>query len=518
MPVIQEGSVNTTGLRVPDVYVQILSPRHSLLNGVPTNILGIVGTATFGPVNVPVTISSMADFEKWFGPVVTNPYDLGTAVAIALLNGSNNMRCVRVTDGSDVSATASIIDNQVTPVEGMLISSKYSGAAANTFKVTVQTGSKANSWKVIIARPNLTPEVFDNIEGTGAELWYNMVDAINNGQSSIRSKSEWVVATLGTSTNPPKEDTFTMSGGTSGSVSVTDTIMVGTDGLSRTGMYALRDSRASVAFLHGVTTSATWGSQVAFGLEEGIYMILTGESGQYDNVADAVTAKQTAGLDSYAAKLMLGDWCYYEDVVNGKIRLVPPQAYVGGRLVNLATSRSALNQQIVGIVATEASDAKKVYSQAEIEELVDGGIDVITNPSPGGHYFSARIGHNSSSNNLIWGDNYTRTTNYIAYTLDTGMGYSIGEPITEDLWSSTAATLNSFLHEMANATPPLIGDPSGNIPYSVQIDSANNPSDIVAKGMMIAQVKVRYLSILEVFLINLEGGQSVVIRESTGPA
>ena len=61
MTVIQEGAVNTSALIVPDIYVQILSPRHSLLNGVPTNILGIIGTSSWGPKNSPVTISSAAE-------------------------------------------------------------------------------------------------------------------------------------------------------------------------------------------------------------------------------------------------------------------------------------------------------------------------------------------------------------------------------------------------------------------------------------------------------------------------
>lgn len=51
MPVTQLGQINTTALVVPDLYVQIVPPQTQYLNGVPTNILGIVGTASWGPTN-----------------------------------------------------------------------------------------------------------------------------------------------------------------------------------------------------------------------------------------------------------------------------------------------------------------------------------------------------------------------------------------------------------------------------------------------------------------------------------
>ena len=518
MPVIQEGSVNTTNLLVPDVYVQILSPRHSLLNGVPTNILGIVGTASWGPKNAPVTISSVADFDRLFGPILEDAYDLGTAVTIAVLQMANNMRCVRVTDGTDLAATASILDDQVVPVEGVLLTAKYTGSVANTFTAKTEVGSKANTYKITIARPNYVPEIFDNIEGTGNQFWINLTSAINDGQSGVRSRSELVIATVGISTNIPEIDTYNLSGGTNGNTGVGETQLLGTDGATRTGMYALRSTQTSIAFLHGLTDTTSWAAQVAFGLSEGVYMILTGAAGDYTDIDTAIATKKAAGIDSYDAKMMLGDWCYFEDVTNNKLRLISPQSFAAGRLANLIPSQSALNKQLGGLVATESTDEKKIYSEADLDKLVRAGIDVITNPVPGGDYFALRIGHNTSSNNMIWGDNYTRMTNYLAYSMNSGMGRYVGELITEDTWSSAASTLNSFLQAMDSSIPPLIGDPSGAIPYSVQIDADNNPPDVVAKGMMIATVKVKYLSIVEVFLINLEGGQSVVIRQSTQPA
>ena len=56
MPIVQQGSINTTALVVPDLYVQIVPPQNLVLNGVPTNVVGVVGTACWGPVGQPVIV------------------------------------------------------------------------------------------------------------------------------------------------------------------------------------------------------------------------------------------------------------------------------------------------------------------------------------------------------------------------------------------------------------------------------------------------------------------------------
>ena len=92
--------------------------------------------------------------------------------------------------------------------------------------------------------------------------------------------------------------------------------------------------------------------------------------------------------------------------------------------------------------------------------------------------------------NVAWlatttpGDLQTRATNFIPPTF--GSGY---------------------------AAKVFIGDPNGGAAYSVQVDAANNPASRVALGYMQADVKVKYLAVIEKFLINIEGGTSVQINK-----
>jgi hypothetical protein len=109
---------------------------------------------------------------------------------------------------------------------------------------------------------------------------------------------------------------------------------VGTDITPRKGMYALRGQGCGIAVLADADDSSQYTTQAGFGLQEGIYMILTGPAG--NTITNAVAVTQQVGLNSYAAKLMFGDWLWWSDQVNAITRLVSPQGFAAGRLANLS--------------------------------------------------------------------------------------------------------------------------------------------------------------------------------------
>src|SRR5271165_2073710 len=123
--IVQQGSLNTTALVVPDLYVQIVPPQNMLINGVPTNTIGVVGTAQWGPKNQPVIIGSMAQYASTFGAIQNRKYDAGTTVALAVLQGAANFRVVRVTDTTDTAASATVVTNFV-------VNALYTGTLGNS--------------------------------------------------------------------------------------------------------------------------------------------------------------------------------------------------------------------------------------------------------------------------------------------------------------------------------------------------------------------------------------------------
>jgi hypothetical protein len=520
MPISQLGQLNTAALQVPDIYVQIVPPSQQLINGVPTNILGIVGGGVWGPVNSPTTAGNLAQAAAVFGPQQNRPNDLVTAVAAAVQQGANNFRLVRVTDGTDTAATIAVQTVVGPPATTCLtLTSKFTGSFGNSISVTIGAGSQAGTQQVKIAAPGLVAELFDNIGAglAGNALWVAIANAINNGNTALRGPSLMIVAAAGTGVAVPIAATFALVGGTDGVGAITSAVMLGQDTLPRKGMFALRNTGASVAMLADVFDETTFPTQIAYGQSEGTYMIATGLSG--DTISNAITQKSTVGVDNFFIKVCHGDWIVWLDTVNNVQRLLSPQAFSAGELVALAPNQSTLNKQMQGIIGTQKSISNQQYASADLQQLVAAGIDVITNPVPGGAFFGARFGHNSSSNPLTNGDNYTRMTIFLSATLNAAMGKFVGRTqvataigVQGTASSDAAGTLGSFLDNVQ--AQGLIGVQGGPPAYSIEIDQANNPSARVALGFLQADVQVQYQSIIEKFLINVQGGTNVVIQRA----
>ena len=516
MPILQAGSINNTALIVPDLYVEIVPPQNLVLNGVPTNIVGAVGTSSWGPANAPVVVASMADYYTQFGPVMARKYDMGTQIAAAVQQGALDFRCVRVTDGTDTFASADI------PGSSVVISAKYSGSLGNRISVTLQPGSRQSTWLLNVSLPGLQPEIFDNIAGDATSFWRSLAAAVNTGTGDAMRPSRLIAVQANGNISTPSAFSLTLGSaavGSDGAAGVTSDQLVGSDSQTRTGMYALRSQGCGIALLADADSPNDWAAQAAFGLDEGVYFILTGPAG--DTISNAVSVKRSFGLDSYAAKLMFGDWLWWSDQTNGLVRLVSPQGFTAGRLANLSPEQSALNKQIFGVVGSQRAGQPltgqlSAYSSAELAALFSAGIDVIANPQPAGNFWGVRGGRNSSHDQLRNGDNYVRLTNFISSSLAAGMGQFVGRVIADDLFRSIRGTLLSFLQNMLNQG--LIGTLDGTLPYSVICDTSNNPPARTGLGYVQADVQVRYQAINEKFIVNLEGGQTVQIAKQTLPA
>ncbi len=515
MPIAQQGSINTTSLIVPDLYVQVVPPQNLVINGVPTNIVGVVGTAPWGPVDEPAIIGSMADYAQVFGSIMPRQHDMGTQIATAVQQGAQNFRCVRVTDGTDAAAYS------VVPGTNASFAAVCSGSLGNSITITLGTGSQPNTWKLSVLLPGCAPEVYDGLSGNGAAFWTGLSAAVNTGMGPQRGPSALVVASAGGSTASPSPFSLTLgssSAGADGASSVGSSQLIGTDTAARTGLYALRGQGCGIALLADCADPATWTVQAGFGLQEGIYMILTTPPG--DTIANAVTTIAAAGLNSYAAKLMFGDWLWWSDQVNNTVRLVSPQGFAAGRLANLSPEQSSLNKPLYGIIGSQRTGApgsgqNTAYSSADLSALLAAGIDLICNPQPAGSFWGVRGGRNTSSNPATDGDDYTRLTNYIAETLAAGMGQYVGQVINSNLFNQIRSTQLSFLNNMLGQG--LLGSTDGSIPFSVICDASNNPSSRTGLGYVQSDAQVQYQAINERFIVNVEGGQTVQVSRQTLP-
>jgi hypothetical protein len=158
MPVFQDGQQNLAALTVPGVYGDIILPT-GMIAGTPTNIEGLVGVGSWGPLNSLIPVSKPVDCAVQLGTPQIRTYDIASYVSAASqVGGSIGFYCVRVSDGTDLAASATINS-------GATITGKYSGTLGNKITFSIQNGTLANSLMAIVAFPGLTPEQFNNIAG-----------------------------------------------------------------------------------------------------------------------------------------------------------------------------------------------------------------------------------------------------------------------------------------------------------------------------------------------------------------
>lgn len=543
MPIYSAGDLNTSALTAPDLYVQVIPPRARYINGVPTDGLGLVGVADWGPVNSAFRISSDNDMAFFLGSPKDRKYDLATAAAISLQLGASNLNCVRVTNGNDKAASGRLCKKG--SKQALLLTALYSGTRGNQIVAGINSGTAVNSKKLTISLPGISAEVFDNIQGEGDALWEAMAHAVNHGQMNIRGPSQLVRASLetvpvatvseadnqDTDNNSKKEKNadvvkpVQLTGGTDGIESttnstdnketpdaVTDATLIGKDSTDaqRSGMFALRGTDSQVINLIDVTTSKCWPAMAAFARSEGAYVIAQGAASKGYNVVSEEL--KTSGIDDWHFKLIVGDWPYWKDTVNGINRMIAPATFEAANIAARSPHISTLNKRIPGIIATERQLAGRSYSVAEIGAINSARLDVITNPCPGGSYFGMRTGRNTSSNPTQNDDTYTRMTNFLSLTIAASFGSVVGDNQTTDLRRETKSTLESFLSNLE--TLKMIGDPNGGQAFAVRLDATNNPDACVALGYMTADVQVKYFNVVRYFLVNLEGGGSVSISVS----
>ncbi len=523
MPISQYGVLNTTALTVPDLYIQIVPPTIISLNGVPSNVVGIVGTAVWGPVDNAVIAGSYGQYAALFGPVQPRRYDMGTVLYVAQQQGAANFRCVRVTDGTDVAASLLI-------TSGATFTAFYTGTLGNSISLNFSAASGGTGTKVTISCPGLVSEVFDNIlMGSFASAWQAIASAINNGQANGTPSSKLLVVSSASASGTPTLQTYLLSAGGTGTTStagtdgvatITSAVLTGVDGVgsARTGMYSLRGQGCGAVGLADCATAAAWSVEAAFAISEAAYIVDTGPSG--DTIANALSTSASSGARSSWLKLMFGDWIWWADPVNGVLRLISPLGFVLGQLGASAPNQSTLNKQLFGVVASQRSGMNSgastgTYSAAELASLVGGGWDVITNPGAAAvPIWTCRTGHNSNATiGSAQSDSYTRMNNFIAATLLAGMGVYVGQPITPTLFGNIRATQLGFLQNLLNAGYlSLNGD--GSLPYSVKCDATNNPQQRTSLGYVQSDDAVTIQGINEKFIVNLQASSSTVTSQT----
>jgi hypothetical protein len=132
-----------TEMVIPGTYIEVRAEGLISAGQVSTGIVGVVGTASRGPIGVPVTLSGFSDARDQFG--LPDPYTLPTdgAHPLTLLraleqiynNGASGVIAVRVAGSSRASATYAVTDKDGNTVATLAATSP--GAWGNDIHLAV---------------------------------------------------------------------------------------------------------------------------------------------------------------------------------------------------------------------------------------------------------------------------------------------------------------------------------------------------------------------------------------------
>jgi hypothetical protein len=106
-------------------------------------------------------------------------------------------------------------------------------------------------------------------------------------------------------------------------------------------------------------------------------------------------------------------------------------------------------------------------------------------------------------------------TNFIAATLAAGMGLFVGKVINSQLFQQIRSTQLSFLQALLSQG--ILGSTNGQLPFSVICDASNNPVSRTSLGYVQSDAQVQFQGINEKFIVNVEGGQTVVVQSQILP-
>lgn len=626
MPITLLGQTNVSALKVPQTLVQIVPPQF-LFNGVQTNVVGLVGTASWGPVGLAQPFGSYAEYATIFGPTINRMNDMGGHVILAQAQGAAFFAGVRVTDGTDTAATGTVLATGATqatgtitytvqptaastitlngtvwtfvsalttgnqlligaslaatlanaaPVlnastdantakmtysasatvltitaiapgttgnsltlaagtgagtvsgatltggtagtTGLTLTAASTGSLGNTVTWSLQNGSARGSYRIVLTGKGLATEVYDSVGAglTGNALWIALASAVNNGSSTVRPASNLVIATAGAATAAPIVGTLgnvTLAGGTDGVTSISTANLLGVNSAPRSGMYALQGQNCAQITLCDCFDLTSLSTQVSLGSQIGAYMIMATEPS--DTLVNAETELSQLGIDTFVAKVLFGDWLLWIDTVNNvQARMTSPAAASIGFFGNASPQVNSLNKALNGFWGTQSTVLGRTYSAADFQILANARMDVIALDQTLSGNFIHRLGINTSSNEVIFGDEYTRTVFFLALSLNVIGNQYIGANMTPTEMLQAKTALQQFL-QLAQ-TNGIIYTFDGSQAYQVVLDSSNNTQAQAALGYQYASVMVIIGPIVRYFVINLEAGSSVVIS-STAP-
>jgi hypothetical protein len=404
--------------------------------------------------------------------------------------GASTVDFVRVTDGNETAATASI--------------------SGSTFELA-QPGSYGNSVALTIAANSVSGFV-DLQFRLGAESYEYKAVTFTDATSSryietvldAASETDGFVNITVVGGSNPATGTYAFAGGSNGAVqgsSLLDSAFIGTnDGIKLTGLVAMEandDVEIVVCTRTNIAMANALKDHVSLGSVSPRIAVCAPASGT--TVTSLATAMQSFNSDRV---VMTYPFLQILNPFSNKKEYHTPTAFYAGLLATLSYHVSPSRNVVNGVIGTE-----RALTRGEVDTLSRNRVSPITLLS--GFGFVVRNGYNTSNLPSLANVTRRRAVNFFAKTFERGLQQFVSKPHTPALRNDVVSVLSGLLQGEVNLGK--IGQVNGGTAFAVKCDAENNPDSVVQQGQLIVDIQVSLWSPADFINVTLDASEAKIL-------
>lgn len=479
--IIREGFESSINTSVPQVVI-IERGSNPSVRAASTNVMGLVGQAIRGDDTIH-EIGGMDEFIRKAGDYDSTVGDAYLYAKNFFDAGGGLIKFVRVTSSGTAAASATLSGGIATFASGgvFTVVADSVGTWGNSIKVQV-TDSFASGYFNLEVRNGKEVAKYDKVSINSSDARYLSTLVQQDGNAFFT-----VNMILSSGSYTPVTGTTTMTGGSNGvftGSTLTDDYYVGTESSGgRTGIQKLMEDNEVI-----VVQSARETDTINAALVNHV-----------DNMSlsprrTILTFAQGTSVDTAKTFGQSND--------DDKFKVIYPRVGVRNPFTNVKETVSAtpfaaafvtsadynISMSQVKLPAT-VIDIERTLTNTEVGTLCKNKINPIVKKLGRGIIFASD--YTCSSNPKYAQDTVRRAKDFFAITLDAAMQGYISKPIRDTLYKGLKKVIDEFLLGEWNAGR--IGRTDNKKPYSIKVDTQNNPSAIVEQNLVIIEVEISLL-------------------------
>lgn len=500
MAIVRDDQIGSVNFTTPKVVIVETTPSPTARSA-STNVVAVVLQAVRGQKGKIYTVGSMADFEKQLGFYSSTLDGYLWVKRFFDANGSV-LKVSRAMDTGAVKATETVTTSGGSPTNLYDITADSEGTWGNFIEHTVKQNNLATGYIDVTIKNTKTNEVSTYVKTT-----LTSTDERYLGTLVANDPNKFFTITNIVAGTPDFTVTTTLAGGTNGTTSgsgLADSAYVGTDSVSgKTGIQAFKMSTASdVSIVVSARSTNTINTALIAHVEDITVSprrtILSMPAGT--SVSSVISTK--AGIDSDKVKIsfpsikVLNPFTQDLDVVSSNAFDSATDTLLS---YEVSASQTAMHISM--------KDVEIDLSQSEVDSLTAVQINPIVFKN--GRGFIRASDYTCSSNPALKDNVVRKAKDFFARTFDDLLQNFISKPITTALWDQIRVAISDFLRNEANNGR--IGNTSGGVPYSVKIDTENNPPEVVRQNRVIIMVQISLLAPADFIILYLDASKDKTI-------